>query len=191
MPRNDGRLDPGQPLASAISARAWNRAQDAADIVLSDSSGFVSGGFELARHAIVVPISLSVAANRDMGAGYAIQIGGYNSGQYEYAIKYISGSIAEPRDLLSDESDATILPRPFGVTVEPMKQGQSVVRCAIAGLCVARVRWLSQEHRYLSLPTRRTSSVSRESLSGVLETSDTGYALIVSTNYYDRALIRL
>lgn len=36
MPRNDGRVDPGQPLRSAISARAWNRAQDAADIVLGE-----------------------------------------------------------------------------------------------------------------------------------------------------------
>jgi len=35
MPRRpDGRIDPGQKLATAISARAWNRAQDAADIVL-------------------------------------------------------------------------------------------------------------------------------------------------------------
>jgi hypothetical protein len=34
MPRPDGRLEPGQPLRGAISARAWNRAQDAADLVL-------------------------------------------------------------------------------------------------------------------------------------------------------------
>jgi hypothetical protein len=39
MPRPDGRIEPGQPLAGAISARAWNRAQDAADIVLGDSLG--------------------------------------------------------------------------------------------------------------------------------------------------------
>jgi hypothetical protein len=42
MPRPDGRLEPGQPLRHAISARAWNRAQDAADLVLGDSNG-VSG----------------------------------------------------------------------------------------------------------------------------------------------------
>ena len=39
MPRPDGRIEPGQPLAGAISARAWNRAQDAADIVLGESLG--------------------------------------------------------------------------------------------------------------------------------------------------------
>jgi hypothetical protein len=41
MPRRpDGRIEPGQKLASAISARAWNRAQDAADIVLGERTGF-------------------------------------------------------------------------------------------------------------------------------------------------------
>jgi len=39
MARPDGRLEPGQPLRGAISARAWNRAQDAADIVLGARSG--------------------------------------------------------------------------------------------------------------------------------------------------------
>lgn len=34
-----GRIEPGQPLESAISARAWNRAQDAADIVLGAGGG--------------------------------------------------------------------------------------------------------------------------------------------------------
>ena len=39
MARPDGRLEPGQPLRGAISARAWNRAQDAADLVLGASTG--------------------------------------------------------------------------------------------------------------------------------------------------------
>lgn len=34
-----GRIEPGQPLESAISARAWNRAQDAADIVMGAGAG--------------------------------------------------------------------------------------------------------------------------------------------------------
>jgi hypothetical protein len=39
MARADGRIEPGQPIASSISARAWNRAQDAADIVFGDRMG--------------------------------------------------------------------------------------------------------------------------------------------------------
>lgn len=43
MPRNDGRIEPGQRLNGAISARAWNRMLDAADIVMGDAGGVVAG----------------------------------------------------------------------------------------------------------------------------------------------------
>jgi predicted RecA/RadA family phage recombinase len=43
MPRPDGRIEPGQPLRGAISARAWNRAQDAADLVLGANPGTEGG----------------------------------------------------------------------------------------------------------------------------------------------------
>lgn len=43
MPRADGRIEPGQKITSAISARAWNRAQDAADIVLRQRLLFEPG----------------------------------------------------------------------------------------------------------------------------------------------------
>lgn len=39
MARPDGRIEKGQRLGSAISARAWNRAQDAADVVLGVTPG--------------------------------------------------------------------------------------------------------------------------------------------------------
>jgi hypothetical protein len=41
--RGDGRIEPGQKLGKAISARAWNRAQDAADIVLASHNAIVAG----------------------------------------------------------------------------------------------------------------------------------------------------
>jgi hypothetical protein len=44
MARNDGRIEAGQKLAGAISARAWNRAQDAADRVLGVGTGITGGG---------------------------------------------------------------------------------------------------------------------------------------------------
>lgn len=42
MARSDGRVEQGQKLSTAISARAWNRAQDAADIVLGVRPGIAS-----------------------------------------------------------------------------------------------------------------------------------------------------
>lgn len=43
MARNDGRIEPGQKLSTAISARAWNRAQEAADRVLGAGTGATPG----------------------------------------------------------------------------------------------------------------------------------------------------
>lgn len=42
--RRDGRVEPGQPLRTAFSASAWNRAQDAADVVLGQRPGFEADG---------------------------------------------------------------------------------------------------------------------------------------------------
>lgn len=43
MARNDGRIEKGQSLRTAISAKAWNRAQEAADRVLGAQPGIVGG----------------------------------------------------------------------------------------------------------------------------------------------------
>lgn len=42
--RRDGRVEPGQPVRTAFSAGAWNRAQDAADVVLGQRDGFDADG---------------------------------------------------------------------------------------------------------------------------------------------------
>lgn len=44
MARNDGRIEKGQRLSSAISAKAWNRAQQAADVVLGVQPSAVGDG---------------------------------------------------------------------------------------------------------------------------------------------------
>ena len=49
MPKPDGRIEKGQRLSSAISARAWNRAQDAADRVLGVGTGFAAESTEQDR----------------------------------------------------------------------------------------------------------------------------------------------
>jgi hypothetical protein len=44
MARNDGRIEPGQKLSSAISAQGVEPAQEAADRVLGAGTGFVAAG---------------------------------------------------------------------------------------------------------------------------------------------------
>jgi hypothetical protein len=55
--RRDGRIDAGQKLSKAISARAWNRAQDAADVVLGQAPGVDAadaGGFNRLPNFVMV-----------------------------------------------------------------------------------------------------------------------------------------
>lgn len=49
MARNDGRVEKGQSIRSAFSAKAWNRAQDAADIVLGAQPGIEAGSLSTLR----------------------------------------------------------------------------------------------------------------------------------------------
>jgi len=44
--RRDGRVEPGQPIRTAFSAAARNRAQDAADAVLGQRPGFEADGVQ-------------------------------------------------------------------------------------------------------------------------------------------------
>jgi hypothetical protein len=77
MPRRpDGRIEPGQKLASAISARAWNRAQDAADIVLGERTGFgaeAGMGQPVSRVAIRIPAN--AIDNFQWPTGVALRVG--------------------------------------------------------------------------------------------------------------------
>ena len=64
MSRPDGRIEKGQRLKTAISARAWNRAQDAADIVLGATPGIAIGdsqAIEKASNVLLVRNDSNVA----------------------------------------------------------------------------------------------------------------------------------
>lgn len=203
MARNDGRIEPGQKLAGAISARAWNRAQDAADRVLGVGTGFGAGGFSDLQYAIVVPVRLTTVPAVDYPhIGVAIQItsaavsNSEPTQQFQYGfpvgINMISGQIAEPASLIG----STLLPAPemFALTVEPMKSGSSatsVVRCAIKGIAIARVRQFSVSDRYVALPTRRSTSETVASLRGTLETSAAGYGRFVAKIDNDFAIVSI
>ena len=52
MAKPDGRIEKGQRLSTAISARAWNRAQDAADIVLGVRPGVEAGDLRQPPHLL-------------------------------------------------------------------------------------------------------------------------------------------
>lgn len=71
MAKPDGRIEKGQRLSTAISARAWNRAQDAADIVLGARPGVsVPDTYSASDHIIV-----RVSTNYPQLAAHPLAVG--------------------------------------------------------------------------------------------------------------------
>lgn len=78
MARPDGRVQPGQRLSTAFSARAWNRAQDAADLVLGDRGGINDGDAPNRSHVLG---KTSAAWNKGQSAQITLWAGQMGSEQ--------------------------------------------------------------------------------------------------------------
>jgi hypothetical protein len=132
MARADGRVEPGQSLKSAFSARAWNRAQDAADIVLGERTVF----------------GADAAAYRS--APYTWVYGRTTSAVSRWAVVAITGVAVTPTS--TDTAAATVqfqampivtLGTPsgsstaFGVAIEPIGRDK-IGKVAVAGAVQVR-----------------------------------------------------
>lgn len=129
MARADGRVQPGQRLDTAFSARAWNRAQDAADIVLAAQRGIQAGDWSpFAPPFTAMPIRNSTLATVDRW--HTLQIDNVETvpnndgtaGTRQFQQMPVLRGIM-PNGLINS----------FAVAVEPIRAGQ-VGRCAVAGV---------------------------------------------------------
>jgi hypothetical protein len=160
MPRPDGRIEPGQPLRGAISARAWNRAQDAADLVLGAHAGVtaISGQYDSCRLVAAVRVSGQCSPGTPVyitGSAPAKRLGTQNaSGSLSppygggFAVEYLSGFVVS--------LDNAGSPWPIGITIDGSGDldvlSSSVIRCVIRGLAVVRVRRFSASHFFAVPP---------------------------------------
>jgi len=135
MPRPDGRLEPGQPIRGAISARAWNRAQDAADLVLGSFLN-VSSGPSSPHASPYTEALLQNNTGQDYEAFTGIPCSGFigsdsltgNAGNASVLPKMstvVLNGAATPGILEVDQ--------PWCVTLEPIKAG-SVGKVAVSGV---------------------------------------------------------
>jgi hypothetical protein len=130
--RKDGRIEPGQKLGTAISARAWNRAQEAADIVLGERTRFGADGQSAIERA-----SNIVLVRNDSGADIP-RFGVIGFGQI---ISNLNTSQIVVQGVLPKAFSA------FGIAVEPIASG-SVGRCACSGVFPVRVSICNTSHMY-------------------------------------------
>jgi hypothetical protein len=153
--RPDGRVEPGQRISSAFSARAWNRAQDAADVVLGARTGAEAGasaGVERASNIVLVQNN----SGQDVPwlgvlgiSGVAIDIDGGTLDGTNAQSARLREAVARPvlsgvAPLSGTHDDA------FVVAIEPIEYGK-IGRCASGGTLIVCVNVLNYSHKYATV----------------------------------------
>lgn len=149
MARADGRIQPGQKLTSAVSARAWNRAQDAADLVLGQMPNMaadVENPYGPPFHYVYCRNNTAQAVPR-FGV---LRIGGVEIQPGASTAPGTSQFLQMP--VVSGVAPDASNPGPWGVAIEPIPAGRTG-RLAVAGVVQCKVRVVSASDRFVrSLP---------------------------------------
>jgi hypothetical protein len=146
MARADGRVTPGQNIATAFSARAWNRAQDAADLVLGKSLGALgaqSNAYDRAPN--IITLRNDTGLNIDRFNVVAIQGVIVHPESSDYARRSF-----EQRPVLRGIRPTRSDGDRFAVCIEPIAAGD-FGRAVIRGMFACKVRVNDLRHQYATI----------------------------------------
>jgi hypothetical protein len=185
--RQDGRIEPGQKLAGAISARAWNRAQDASDIVLAERTGFGAEAGAAFPGALIVPCQVTTTIE-DVKPGHVVAINEAGAkvvpdvqSETDTRCARVHSFVGQVVTPVTYESYNDSL-KQFGVIVGgaamPRPSSPQIVLVCVAGMCVARVK-IRGVGEFLRRPVIREEQDTAESLAGMAEQSSCGPHRIV------------
>ena len=188
MARQDGRIEPGQRLSTAISARAWNRAQQAADVVLGVQPGTASTIGTAEPPRVVVPCLVSSTID-NVKIGYVVKLTGASAydvpGTGDNASKCVAAhcmtaEVVVPVSLENYAQAKTQLGVIVSGAAMPSTSETVVVNVCISGLCVARVRSRESvsrssvgQYKFLQGPVLRSGD-SATNLTGAAEACSCG-----------------
>jgi hypothetical protein len=197
--RQDGRIEPGQKLSGAISARAWNRAQDAADVVLGDRLGFAAGPGAAFPGALIVPCQVTTTIE-GVAPGYVVKLNqagakvipsqSHSESEVDTRcarVFSLTGNVVVPVTMDNYEDAKTGLGVIMYGAQMPRPGQPRIVSVCIAGMCVARVRprfvisvnGLVGPYQFMSAPVKRTNADTDQILTGAGEASSCGTHRIV------------
>lgn len=186
MSSGSGRVSPGQRLTTAFSARAWNRAQDAADIVLGDRLSVTASPAMPSQHQLIVKCSVVAGNFPTSGQPFSMRPG------MIVDLRSTSGTTAIRGSVGFDGMSAVPFPavplvdrrqqaaKKFGVIVggATMPRGSStaVVDVCVAGVCVMELKRRSTPGLLTSVQPAviRSSSDTDDALLGIAEDSECG-----------------
>jgi hypothetical protein len=139
MAGDNYRIEKGQKLSSAVSARAWNRAQDAADVVLGSVTGFDAGDSTPGARAANI-----ILLRNDAGI-VVPQFGVLRIGS-----PLVLDDLEKPSQFGENMVLTGLMPdglSPFAVAMEPIEVGK-IGQCAIGGRFACKVKVVSADHKY-------------------------------------------
>jgi hypothetical protein len=192
--RGDGRIEPGQPINTAISARAWNRAQDAADIVLGTTPSFLTSESRSSPRFLTMPmlitssftttttfppgsvVTFDIRANQTTARRTSGTLGTALTPPYGdyFEMPSAKALLHEPNGVTPLVAPATTLP--WGVTVEGGTKNQSIVNVIVRGVAPVRIRSMTYRggpnHFYACPAIRRSAQETLAQLTGILETTE-------------------
>jgi hypothetical protein len=159
--RPDGRIEKGQRIGSAISARAWNRAQDAADIVLGVRPGVSADGYvghDRPYNWVYVynntgfstydiprwgPVWLNAGLRNNF---YNSNVDTTDNEKFFQEVPVLNGVPATYQGGPTDSN----LPVPFGIAVEPIKFG-AIGKVAVSGVVQCKLNITSQSDTHANV----------------------------------------
>jgi len=144
MARPDGRIEPGQPLRGAISAKAWNRAQDAADLVLGAGTGIEAGVGSMGNKPytwVLCKPSVTVAR------WGIVAITGVEITPTSTATAEATKSFEEQPIVTGGTPSATTTA--WGVAVEPIESGK-IGRLAVGGVVQCKIEVTADTDKFVA-----------------------------------------
>ena len=144
MAKPDGRIEPGQSVATAMSARTWNRFCDAADIVLRDRytvNAQAAGANSYAANIVFIKND----SNADVGRFGVLGISGVETDPTASA--QAAAQFAERPVLTGTTPTTASYSEQFCVTIEPIADG-AIGRAAVSGVFACKVNVTDADHQF-------------------------------------------
>jgi hypothetical protein len=174
--RPDGRVEPGQRISSAFSARAWNRAQDAADVVLGARTGAMAGASSVTQRASNIVLVRNTSGQPVPWLG-VLEFEGVQISPVGGTLDGTNADSARAREFVRQPVLTGVMPngtRPFGVAIEPIPI-DGFGRLAVGGVFACQVEIINTSHRHAS-PKAGTVTRLKSNTCGAVELlwKDTG-----------------
>lgn len=174
MARPDGRIEKGQRLSSAISARAWNRAQEAADLVLGVTPGVEAVTAPSRQRQFTFPVRISGGTSFTfavVGTNISVAVTGLSAAAQ--SSPYSASPVATDQSFPSwswawMHTDGVRAQGAWGICESLVPSG-GVADCVFSGLTYARVKMRNTGHRFAVPSQRRENTPATD---GCLESSE-------------------